>query len=53
MFYFVCAAAVAYILDGLGAVFYCCHYLVEMGDRGTRDFLVAEFCGIREALALG
>ena len=51
--YFIYASAVACILDGLGAVCYCCHYLVGMGDRGTRDFLVAELCRVREALALG
>ena len=53
LLYFICAAAVACILDGLGVVYYCCYYLVGMGDCGTRDLLVAELRRVREALALG
>ena len=51
--YLICVTAAAYIPDGLGAVCYCCHYLVGMCYRGTRDLLVAELRRVREALALG
>ena len=53
LFHFVGYVSVAQVLDGFGAILYCCHHFVCMCDGSSCKFPVAKMYCVCESLVAG